>query len=37
MIDIQNDLKSIIDNADPDPDPDPDTLKKMKELINKKK
>jgi hypothetical protein len=30
MVDIQNDLKNIIDNADPD------TLKKLKELINKK-
>lgn len=31
MIHIQNDLKKIIDNADPE------TLRKLKELINKKK
>jgi DNA-binding response OmpR family regulator len=31
MVDLQNDLKNIIDGADPD------TLKKLKELMNKKK
>ena len=31
MVDLQNNLKNIIDNADPD------TLKKLKELMNKKK
>jgi len=31
MVDLQNNLKNIIDNADPD------TLKNLKELMNKKK
>ena len=31
MVDLQNNLKDIIDNADPD------TLRKLKELMNKKK